>query len=144
MHSLLPLLGLSGLSVGIIFGLSGMAFAALFGTLGMYFHHRRQALWHETARLALEKGQPLPAMPDDVNHGDSGRKKNEDSDFRSGLVLVAVGAGLYFFLGAFIGRGLAYVGLIPGFIGVALLVYAAFRTLTASKSTSDSNLPPRA
>ncbi|HWL14216.1 MAG TPA: DUF6249 domain-containing protein [Opitutus sp.] len=135
---------LSGLHVGLIFGLAGLAFVALFGALGMYFHHRRQELWHETARIALEKGQPLPALPDDPGPNAGDRKDSEDSDFRSGLILLAVGASLYVFLGALVGPSLAYVGLVPGFIGVALLIFALIRTLAARKQSGDADRPPHA
>ena len=47
---------ISGTEYGLIFGLAGMAVGLLFGLIGMYFSHRRRALWHETARLALDNG----------------------------------------------------------------------------------------
>lgn len=31
---------------------------------GLILAYHRQRQWHETARLALEKGQPLPAAQD--------------------------------------------------------------------------------
>ena len=42
---------------GFVFGLAGMGIGLVFGVLGMYFAHRRRVMWHETARIALEKGQ---------------------------------------------------------------------------------------
>ncbi len=45
------------------------------------------------------------------------------NDIRYGLVLIALGAGLYLFLGTFVAHNLGYVGAIPGFIGLALLLY---------------------
>jgi hypothetical protein len=84
--------------------------------------HRRHELWHETARVALEKGQPLPPMPADVAPPPSEPAKPAN-DIRSGLILIAVGAGLYLFLGALMGQSMGYVGAIPGFIGIALLLF---------------------
>ena len=43
-----------------------------------------------------------------------------------GVVNVGVGIGLLIFLGALTGFKVALCGLIPGFIGVALLVYAYY------------------
>jgi Domain of unknown function (DUF6249) len=83
--------------------------------------HRREKLWHETARVALEKGQPLPPMPAEA--APSPVKAGPPNDIRTGLVLVALGAGLYLFLDTFVARNLGYVGAIPGFIGLALLFY---------------------
>jgi hypothetical protein len=120
MH-LLPL-ALSGLQLGLAFGLAGLLFAAFFGFLGMYFHNRRTEQWHQTARLALEKGQPLPTPPAaDAESRNPPRQAGDD--VRSGLILIAVGIGLYVFLAHFISPGLGAVGAIPGFIGVAFLLY---------------------
>jgi hypothetical protein len=98
---------------------------------GLIFAHRRQALWHETARIALEKGQPLPKPLDDEDTGEPGAREKRDGrgDLRSGMVLMAVGAGLYIFLGNFISHGLGLVGAIPGFIGVALFLYGLISLL---------------
>ena len=82
---------------------------------------RRHELWHETARVALEKGQPLPPMPADV--APSPEQAMPTNDIRTGLILIAGGAGLYLFLGSLISRSMGYVGAIPGFIGVALLLF---------------------
>ncbi|HET7536936.1 MAG TPA: DUF6249 domain-containing protein [Candidatus Didemnitutus sp.] len=88
---------------------------------------RRHEMWHQTARIALEKGQPLPPMPADVAAPpESNRPPN---DIRNGLVLIAVGAGLFLFLSQFLSLALGYVGAIPGFIGVALLLHGLIHAL---------------
>ena len=76
----------------------------------LYFRsrHQRDKLWHETARLALEKGQPLPPLP----HSDEDlknvpppganpeewwgwkRERRRQRDLRRGLILLAVGVAL--------------------------------------------------
>jgi Flp pilus assembly protein TadB len=99
---------------------------------GLLFANRRQQLWHETARLALEKGQPLPAALDES--AEDRQPDKPGNDIRAGLILVATGVGLFLFLGAIVGRGLAYVGTIPGLIGVALLLYGL---LSASSKRND-------
>jgi len=83
---------------------------------------RRHQLWHETARVALEKGQPLPPMPADVAPPPPTEIK-PSNDIRTGLILIATGAGLFIFLNTLVGRGLGFVGAIPGFIGIALLLF---------------------
>lgn len=130
--------------VSIVLPLAGIVLAGVVAVSAMYFQNRRREMWHETARLALEKGQPMPPFEDEQTEeesGDRSRDRTVEQDVRRGLVLIAVGAGLWFMLGAIAGQ-LRYVGAIPGFIGVALLLYASLRTLTAMKSKSDS-LPPR-
>lgn len=140
MH-LLPLLALSGSSVGLIFGLAGMAFVAVFGVLGMYFHHRRAEQWHHTARLALEKGQPLPEIPA-AREELKGPADARVDDIRSGLILIGTGLGLYLFLGHFLVPALGYVGAIPGFIGIAMLLVGVFRP--KAKDPADTSRPPQA
>ena len=133
--TLLPL-AVSGMELSLYLGLAGLVAGVFFGGLGMYFHHRRQALWHETAKIALEKGQPLPPLQDQETSPSYISKNN---DFRSGLVLIAVGAGLYFFLNAFLGRAFGLVGAIPGFIGVSLLLYALLNAVFKRKETLPTN-----
>ncbi|MDO8540925.1 MAG: sigma-70 family RNA polymerase sigma factor [Opitutaceae bacterium] len=53
----------NGNVMGIIGVVGGLSFTAFVIVSTFYFQHRKRQLWHETARLALEKGQPLPALP---------------------------------------------------------------------------------
>jgi Domain of unknown function (DUF6249) len=103
---------------------------------GLLFANRRQQLWHETARLALEKGQPLPAALDES--AEEREPYKAGNDIRAGLILIATGVGLFLFLGALVSRGLAYVGTIPGLIGVALLLYGV---LTGAAKRNDPPPP---
>lgn len=107
---------------GVVFG-----FTAVIVAVVAYARHRAQQLRHETIRLALEKGQPLPPDlldPASLPDGRPGHHSPE-RDLRRGLVLVALGIGvcLYVGLARFPGTGHNWsVGLIPGLIGVAYLV----------------------
>jgi ABC-type multidrug transport system permease subunit len=103
-------------------------FAFVAVIIGMkYFNERKiRELQHATIRLALEKGQPLPAelLAAPVEAPKGHRATN---DRKAGLILIAVGVGLFFFLQS-IGTGprvhLAMVGFIPILIGIALLINA--------------------
>jgi hypothetical protein len=148
MTDLLPipfvgLLGLGTAELGIIVGIFGLGVGLVFGLFGMYFHHRRQELWHETARIALEKGQPLPALPNDEPSPVDRERAETKNDFRSGFVLIAVGIGLYIFLTGFLGISLGRVGAIPGLIGVALLLYAVLNSIFGRKKSGPDNRPPQ-
>lgn len=139
---LLPLAEISGaqwIAISAIIG--GLTFAILLIRFGLNFVQRRQELWHETARLALEKGQPLPPMPRDMQPA---KDKEDESDLRTGLVMIAVGAGLYLFFKFLFGgwMGMAYVGAIPGFIGAALLLHALGKAAFGRKNPP-SGRPPR-
>jgi hypothetical protein len=105
-----------------------------------FFRQRRQELWHETARLALEKGQPLPDR-DIVADRCSRRWANRWSpwwELRRGLVLIAVGAALYYCL-AGDSRGFAAI---PAFIGVAYLLLGLFGLMRSDKSSGPFDRDP--
>lgn len=111
---------------------------------GLIIAHHRQRLWHETARLALEKGQPLPTEVKDADSAPSAdRDRGAGADLRAGLVCIGVGVGLFLFFDALMGRGMAYVGAIPGFIGVALVLYALLSSSVAPKSNPPAERPPQ-
>lgn len=111
--SLAAMLGIGLPEWGIIIGIISVIGGIPIAIAALYFRHQQQKLWHETARIALEKGQPLPPQA-----AEDTERPNAAADFRAGLILIAVGAGLYFFLG----RGIAFI---VGFIGIALVLYAA-------------------
>ena len=138
----LPHFALLDLSPGQIIALvaiiGGCCIGVLVPIFAMYFHHRRQQLLHETARFALEKGQPMPALPGLAEDArPAAVQQNEDcqNDLRGGLVLMGVGFGLYLFFLTLGASSLRFVGAIPGFIGVALL-------LTAWLNRRQKNPPP--
>ncbi len=138
MHFLLPPLAVTGTDFALIMVLTGMGLSLLSGGLGMFFHHRRQVLWHETARIALEKGQPIPLSPGDgrppgaAPAGADAARQIRAGRIRGyllgGLINLAVGAGLFIAL-AQISRPTAYFAAIPGFIGLALLLAAGIEGL---------------
>ncbi len=69
--------------VGAVFG-----FTAIIVVAAMYMGHRARQMRHETIRLALEKGQPLP--PDVLG--------SPRQDLTRGVRLIALGIGLAVFL----------------------------------------------
>jgi hypothetical protein len=77
---------------------------------------RREKMWHETARLALEKGQPPPPSPRASRDPQSAWSRS----LQGGLVLIAVGAGMFVAMGP---GGKAW-GAIPAFVGVALVMHS--------------------
>jgi len=109
--SLGPLLPI--ISVVMVFG-TPVAIVALFVAL----RHRRNRMFHETLRAMVEKGVPIP--PELLSRGGvplggaSHDRPAGTRDLRWGLVLLALGGGLYTLAGK--------IGIIPVFIGVALLI----------------------
>lgn len=141
--SLFAFLNFEPWMIAIVVPAAGMIFAGVIVVSDMYFKNQRRAMWHETARIALEKGQPVPPLPDDVARGEPSRPMGATNDIRAGLICIAAGAALYVFLGSFIDRGLGLVGAIPGFIGVALLLFGLVRLPSERKSSTNDSRPPK-
>lgn len=136
--------GLDGPLFSLLMSGAAMCFAATITISALYFKHQRQKLWHETARIALEKGQPVPPMPSGRNNVQLNLRSetNDNHDLRAGLILVGVGFGIFLFFNAVAGRQVGYLGAIPGFIGVALLLHRLLTALFVSKKP-DPTRPPQ-
>jgi hypothetical protein len=135
--------------IGIIVPVVSLVFAGVMAVSAMYFKHQKQLAWHQTARLALEKGQPMPPPPmsdEELKYApapptmsaaewqQAQRTQQRRRDLRAGLILLAVGGGLYLMLREMSGTDVAMVGAIPGLIGVALLLHGLLdRVLTGNK-----------
>jgi hypothetical protein len=129
----------------LIIPIAAFVLCGVIAVCSMYFHHQRRRLWHETARLALEKGQPLPPRPFDLARATFQERTPSNShrtDIRSGLILVATGAGIYVFLGTFLGKGFGYIGAIPGFIGVSLLLHGVLCLAFPEKTSAPEDQRP--
>ncbi|HEY4300472.1 MAG TPA: DUF6249 domain-containing protein [Candidatus Didemnitutus sp.] len=116
-----------GFLVAIVVGTSAIVF-------GLKHSQRQQELWHETARLALEKGQPLPPMPEGMKPASKPEARSDD--LRAGLILIGVGGGIYLFFTAMNLYFLRFAGAIPGLIGVALLLYGIASLAFGGKNDS--------
>jgi hypothetical protein len=127
--------------VAIIAVGGGLVLAGVVASIAIIFgikhSERRQQMWHETARLALEKGQPLPPLPEDLRPPE--KKEECEDDFRSGLISIATGAGIYLFFVAMGLHNLRFIGAIPGLIGVALLLHAILKSLFGSKRNDSTD-----
>jgi hypothetical protein len=138
---------------GLLIPLGGMVFAAAILITGLWAKNQERQRWHETARIALEKGQPIPSMadlPEDKivdkiiasKSPALARKKQVMGFVTGGLINVAVGMGLYVGLAHMPGAEEArYFALIPGFIGVALLI-AGLIYASLYRNASDSGVHP--
>lgn len=119
--------------IGLI-GIGGLVMTAVIVVAAFYFQNRKRQQWHETARIALEKGQPLPPWPKSdeeleltpppgasLAEWDAMRRaRSRRGGLKGGLILIAVGAGMFIMMGTDAGRA----GAIPALIGVALIVSA--------------------
>ena len=105
--------------IAIVGILVSFGFPLLLVAVILYYKHRKLRMTHETIARLVEKGLPVPPeLLDPPRRGHAG--------LRGGLVLVGLGLGLAIFLAAV--HGPWSVGLIPGFMGLALLLAWAIET----------------
>jgi len=98
--------------VTVVFLTSAIIVATIF-----LFLHRAKELKHQTIRLALEKGQPLP--PGLLEDGPAPRPQGNDLSRGVKAVFLGLGLGLFFY---FLGHPKLWaIGFIPGFIGLGYL-----------------------
>ena len=99
--------------VAIVAMLAGFGLPVMLVAIILYYKHRKTRMAHETITRLAEKGLPVPPeLFEPPRQGNAG--------LRGGLVLVALGIAISFF---FAGWGPGWsIGLIPGLMGVALLV----------------------
>lgn len=107
----------------------------------LYFQNRRREMWHQTARFALEKGQPLPSLGADERPPTPRPSDEARKDFRSGLIMIAAGMGIFLAFRDSLGLDLAYLGAIPGFVGVALLLNGIITAIFRGKKNNDDRRP---
>jgi hypothetical protein len=114
--------------------------------LAIAMKNQERERWHETARIALAKGLPVPGMPDPRAPQDArpGRHRQRMGLITGGLVNVAVGIGLYYGLseipGAWVARDFAFI---PALCGVALLLGAAIDLLLSRKFPDPGDNSPK-
>ena len=112
-----------------------MPFLLAGGIVGFvtYFRYRRRREVQETIRIAIEKGQELPAeFLETISSPKNEPKPKKDQDLRRGVVLIAVGLGIGAF-GLLVGEAdavgpLMGIGSIPLLIGMALTALWRVRT----------------
>lgn len=132
MNTLLTMAAIFGFEpwqIGLVVPLVGILLGGILAIGGMCLKHREREQWHQTARVAMEKGLPVPAYPADPSEGwqppagmsfaewDAARRQaRRHRDLKAGLILLAIGAAFYF--GFEEGQ---FIGMIVGGIGAALL-----------------------
>jgi hypothetical protein len=115
---------------GFYIPIAAMIFSLVIVTVTSLAKAHKRRLEHETIRIALEKGQPLP--PNIFVEQTERRSCSPNRDRRAGVILVAIAVGLFGFLFAVAPERVYAVALIPGLIGTALLI----------NSSLDAKQPP--
>jgi hypothetical protein len=114
----------------------------------LYFKNQREKMWNETARLAIEKGQPIPERP--VNKF-AIAPDNEAAYLRTqvrrevkiGLISLAAGIAISVHITMNQGWAIGSAGAIPGLIGLAFLLNAWITNRSLSKIPHSDASPPR-
>jgi uncharacterized membrane protein len=117
--------------VGVFIPIVAIVFGIGAAMLSSWTEHRRRSQLmeqsHRERMLALEKGVPVPDIPDNLINGkaaDRDPRRAVANAIRVGVVLVGIGVVLYFALQRVSDEDVALFGLIPAVIGAANLVYA--------------------
>ena len=122
-----------------------LGLVAVVAIFAIYFQNKERERWHETARRAIEKGQPVP-LPDPESHTDTrvNRHRKRMGLVVAGLVNLGVGICLYFAFGRIPGaeQGRVFV-LIPAFIGAAFLVAVIIDALFSPRPFDTDDDRPR-
>jgi hypothetical protein len=101
--------------------------------LQIYFRHRKNKMLHETIRLMVEKGTPIPSemfARTDRDLTGNEKPKSPRNDLRIGLIFIGIGIGIVILTGA--------PGYIILFMGVAFVVASLFE-----KNDKNDNQPPK-
>ncbi len=123
------------------------AFVIAIIAISKWSRYQRDKLWHETARIALEKGQPVPDRWPSFAAGANRWERRRWRwswfgpwwDIRRGLVLLAVGGALYFALD----RSARDWMFLPMAIGSVYLLFGAVRLMAQGPNDeSDPRDPP--
>lgn len=133
--------------VGVFIPIVAIVFGIGAGMLSSWSEHKRRSQLleqsHRERMLALEKGVPVPEIPDNLINGKSADRDPRQSVARAifiGVMLIGIGLVLFFALPRVADEDVALFGLIPAVVGVANLVYAGLlaRNLRAASPSSDS------
>lgn len=125
MHSNETIVAIMGMVT--VFGLPVVLVAII-----LWFKHRKLRITHETIARLAEKGLPVPP-----ELFDPPGSRSRNAALKGGLVLLALGIALAVFFATT--RGPWSIGLIPGLMGVALLI--AWRI--ESRQDEKGSGPPR-
>lgn len=101
------------LAIVLIFGTPVMIVAMV-----LYASHRKRRLARDMASQFLASGQPVPP---EVWRG-LARDRSPRDNLRNGMVMLALGLGVFLCFWLIGSMAAAYLGLIPLFIGIALLL----------------------
>jgi hypothetical protein len=122
---LIPIVGMLIPIVAIVSMFTFISFAVWFGTR----QKEREAFYRSEnlRRITEASGEGAKAAIDLLREEEHLKRiKSREGLKIGGGVNLGLGVGLVIFLWALVGHKVALVGLIPGFIGVALLVYVFF------------------
>ncbi len=111
-------------SFALMFPVVCLVIAGMMVVVILNFQNKERERWHATVRLAMEKGVTIPGMTNPtVQDAQTAREKQRIGFVVAGLVNMAIGVGVFMGLSGMEGASQTrYFGLIPGLIGVALLL----------------------
>jgi preprotein translocase subunit YajC len=119
--------------VGVFIPIVAIVMGIGIGMMAVWSEHKRKAQLleqnHRERMNALEKGVEMPPLPANLVHDSSNGPATSTpaKSLRAGIMLVLIGAVLYFAIDRIGAEEAALFGLIPAAVGIANLVYAAIQ-----------------
>jgi hypothetical protein len=110
-------------------------FVALIVLMKTVFRMQRQKLWHETARAAIDKGQPLPPAPAYWSGYGMWGWCGGPWAWGRGLIWVAFGVGLYFVDSS----GARKWAPLPICVGAAMFAVGLIQAFCSKKNDNSGN-----
>jgi hypothetical protein len=124
--------GIIGVFIPIVAIIGGLLFTGVVVVTAQVTKAAERKAFYETARAAVEKGQPLPPEVIEAMAAQPKRPATAQSDLRAGMIWLAAGLGVIIF-GFAIGfedgdavYPLMGLGAIPLLIGVAMILLSFF------------------
>jgi hypothetical protein len=133
-------------TLGVFVPISAIVLGIGAGMLAIWTEHKRRSqLLEQTHRermLALEKGVPVPEIPEALINSKAPSKDPRSAvanAIRNGVMLVGIGVVLYFAMDRVADEDVALFGLIPAAVGLANLVYAGLLARQSREPAPDSD-----
>jgi hypothetical protein len=138
--SMQPVMWVMMVPIAVVFIMGVVAIVAI------ALKNLEQARWHETARLAIAKGVPVPSAPLSplCLNIPMTRHRQRMGLITAGLVNIGIGIAVYIGMSAInAAREAHFFGLIPCFVGAALILGAFIDMLLSPKIPQPSDTAPK-
>ena len=123
----------------LLIPIAGIVMGCAIPIVAIYCEYRKRRdifeMIHKERLASIEKGVPVPPLPEELTRRVLGTGNNDDSKpsrpedyLRGGLICLLTGLALTAALYMLLGMQFALIGLIPAGVGLALLLYYSIQS----------------